>query len=95
MNSPEASDREIVIERVFDAPRELVFKAWTDPDQLAKWWGPNGITTVISEHNFTVGGHWRYEMRRGDGPGGKTTSEFLEIVPPEKIVTKDVMGKIE
>jgi len=94
MSRPVASEREIVIERVFDAPRELVYNAWTDPEQLAKWWGPEGVTAITSEHNFTIGGSWVYTM----GPEGRNeggvlmTSVFREIVPLERITTDDHMG---
>jgi len=55
-------DREIVVTRVFDAPRALVFKAWTDPKHLAHWWGPNGFTITTHEMQFKPGGSWRFVM---------------------------------
>ena len=96
MNSSDTSDREMVIERVFDAPRELVYRAWTEPEHLAKWWGPEGMSVVTTEHNFTVGGLWRFEMGPSGGGGGMPMkSIYREIVPFERIVTEDTMEKIE
>ncbi len=59
--------REIVVSRVFNAPREMVFKAWTDPDQVGQWWGPNGFTTTTREMDVRPGGVWRYTMHGPDG----------------------------
>ena len=53
-NDPSSRDREIVIERIVNAPRELVWRAWTEADQIAKWWGPNGFTTTIDEMRSTA-----------------------------------------
>ena len=96
MNSSDTSDEEMVIERVFDAPRELVYRAWTEPEHLAKWWGPEGMSVVTTEHNFTVGGLWRFEMGPSGGGGGMPMkSIYREIVPLERIVTEETMEKIE
>ena len=78
--------REIVTTRVFDAPRALVFKAWTDPDQLRQWWGPRGFTHTFETFDFRPGGTWKYVMH---GPAGKdfqNEMRFVEIVEPERIV---------
>ena len=56
------ADREIVTTRVMDAPRELVFKAWTDPDHLVHWWGPTGFTNTFHEFDLKPGGVWRFVM---------------------------------
>jgi uncharacterized protein YndB with AHSA1/START domain len=58
-----AADREILITRVLDAPRELVFEAWTKPEHLIHWWGPNGFTTSIQEMDVRPGRTWRLVMR--------------------------------
>jgi uncharacterized protein YndB with AHSA1/START domain len=63
-NPTEAS---IVITRIFDAPRELVWKAWTDPKHMAQWWGPQGFTNPVCELDVRVGGAWRIVMRSSDG----------------------------
>ena len=85
------SDREIVITRIFDAPREKVWKAWTDPEEVKKWWGPKDYTAPHISIDFRVGGKYAYCMR-GAGPDGVvrdfwSAGEHLEIVPMEKIVT--------
>ncbi len=82
----EASDREIVITRVLDAPRERVFEAFTRPEILARWWGPRGFTTVTHEHDFRPGGQWRHTMVGPDGTEYPNRSVFEEIVPRERIV---------
>ena len=79
------SDREIVITRVINAPRELVWEAMTDPKQVVKWWGPNGFTTTIHEMDFRVGGVWRQTMHGPDGRNYPNRSVFTEIVQPERI----------
>lgn len=80
------SDHEIINIRVFNAPREKVFKAWTDKDQVAQWWGPDGITNSIQEHDLRVGGNWRFTMKGGDGVEYPNHMVFLEIVEPSRIV---------
>ena len=82
-------DREIVITRVFNAPRELVFKVWTEAEHIAKWWGPQGFTTRVTEMDFRVGGKWRYVMIGPDGTEYPIKGVFREIVPLERIVTSD------
>ncbi len=72
--------------RVFDAPRELVFEAWTDPKHLAEWWGPNGFTTTTSDFDMRPGGVWRFVMHGPDGRDYENRITFDEIVKPERIV---------
>jgi uncharacterized protein YndB with AHSA1/START domain len=83
------SDREIVITRMFNAPRDLVFKAWTEPSQIAQWWGPEGFTTRVTELDLRPNGRWRYVMVGPDGKEYPAKGIFREIVPPERIVTTD------
>ena len=83
------SDREIVITRIFNAPRELVFKVWTDPQHITQWWGPKGFTTTVSKMDFRPGGTWHYVMHGPDGTDYPVKGSFREIVPLEKIVTTD------
>jgi uncharacterized protein YndB with AHSA1/START domain len=78
--------RSIIGMRVFDAPRDLVFSAWTDPKHLAQWWGPNGFTTTTSAFDFRPGGVWRYVMHGPDGRDYQSRITFEEIVRPERIV---------
>lgn len=80
------SDRELVITRVFDAPRELVFKMWTDPTHVVRWWGPRGCTTTIREMDVRPGGVWRYVMRTPDGTDWDNRLVYTEVVAPERLV---------
>lgn len=84
------ADREIVSSRVFDAPRELVFRAWAEPEHLAKWWGPKGFTNTFHEFDFRPGGVWRFVMHGPDGANYPNQNVFLEIVRPERIVIDHV-----
>lgn len=79
-------DREIVLTRVFDAPRELVFAAWTKPEHAMKWFGPTGFTCTLHEMNVRVGGRWRFDMLAPDGKLYPNRIEYLEIVPNERLV---------
>jgi uncharacterized protein YndB with AHSA1/START domain len=77
----------MVVTRVFDAPRALVWKAWTDPKYVMQWWGPKGFTSPFCEMDFRVGGKFRYCMRTPDGQEFWNAGEYHEIVPHEKIVS--------
>lgn len=79
-------DREIVGSRVFNAPRELVFKMWTDPRHIVNWWGPSGFRNTIFEMDVRPGGKWRHMMHGPDGVDYKNESIYLEVVPPERLV---------
>jgi len=83
-----AAEREIVMTRVFDAPRELVFQAWTDPMHVAQWWGPEGFSTTIHEMDVRPGGVWRLTMHGPDGRDYKNKMVFLEVARPERLVYK-------
>ena len=80
----EPSDRVLVITRVFDAPRELVFKAWTEPAHMAQWFGPRGFTSKVLKHDLRAGGAYRVHMV---GPDGDHWSQgvYREVVPPERL----------
>lgn len=86
----EASDREIVTTRVIDAPRERVFDAWTDPDRLVRWWGPNGFTSTFHEFDPRPGGVWRFVIHGPNGVDCRNSSVFVEVARPEKIVLDHV-----
>jgi uncharacterized protein YndB with AHSA1/START domain len=81
-----SSVREMVMTRVFDAPRELVFKCWTDRDRLQRWWGPKGFTNPVCEVDVRPGGTIRIHMRAPDGVVYPMTGAFVEIVEPERLV---------
>jgi len=80
------SDREIVMERIFNAPRELVFEAWTDPKHVAQWWGPKGFTNTFQEIDVRPGGVWRFVMHGPDGVDYQNRIIYDEIVKPERLV---------
>jgi len=88
-----SSDREIVITRTFDAPRELVFDALTDPRHVVHWWGPNSFTTTIHEMDLRPGGVWRHTMHGPDGTNYPNKTIFVEIVRPERVVYTNSGGR--
>jgi uncharacterized protein YndB with AHSA1/START domain len=81
------SDREIVVTRVFDAPRELVFRAYTDPDAIPHWWGPRRLTTTVDKMDVRPGGVWRYVHQDADGNEYAFNGVYREVVPPERLVS--------
>jgi uncharacterized protein YndB with AHSA1/START domain len=85
-----SNEREIVITRLFDAPRKVVFEAWTDPERLAQWWGPEGFTNPVCELDVRVGGDWRIVMRAPDGAMYPCRGVYLEIVAPERLVFTNI-----
>jgi len=87
------ADREIVISRVLDAPRELVWEAWTQPEHVARWWGPRGFTTTIEEMNVRPGGIWKQVMHGPDGTNYPNQSVFTEVEEPKRIVYVHGGGK--
>ncbi|MFN7957392.1 MAG: SRPBCC family protein [Holophagaceae bacterium] len=86
------TDRDILTTRTFAAPREAVFAAWTDPAQLAQWWGPAGFTNTFETFDLRPGGLWRFIMHGPDGTAFPNESVFTEIVAPERIVFDHVSG---
>ena len=79
-------DREIVLERILDAPRDLVFKVLTDPQLVPKWWGRTVDTATVDKMDVRPGGLWRFVTRSTDGDEHAFRGEFREIVPPERLV---------
>ena len=80
------ADREIVITRLLDAPRALVFKAWTDPKHITQWWGPNGFTNTIHSMDVRPGGTWRFIMHGPDGVDYPNRIVYSEVVEPDRLV---------
>ncbi|MFD0696478.1 SRPBCC family protein [Paenibacillus sp. GCM10027628] len=78
--------QELRITRVFNAPRELVFKAWTDPEHLPNWWGPKGFTNTVQEIDIRTGGVWRFIMHGPDGVDYDNKLSYLEVSSPERLV---------
>jgi uncharacterized protein YndB with AHSA1/START domain len=86
---------ELVITRIFDAPRELVWQAWTDPTQIVKWWGPKNFTAPVAKIDLRVGGEYHTCMRSPEGQDYWTTGIYREIVPPERLVCTDSFADAE
>lgn len=85
-NNNDTSDREMVINRLINAPRELVWKVWTTPEHVKHWWGPNGFTNTIHEMEVKTGGVWRFMMHGPDGMDFPNKIVFNEVVKPERLV---------
>jgi uncharacterized protein YndB with AHSA1/START domain len=84
---PTVGEREFVMERIFNAPRELVFRVWSEPKHLQQWWGPKGWTLPVCEIDFRPGGSWVSCMRGPEGTeDGWVHATYREIVVPERIV---------
>ncbi|MBV9329549.1 MAG: SRPBCC domain-containing protein [Chloroflexi bacterium] len=82
----ETMQRGMLFERVFDAPRELVFDMWTTPEHVALWWGPDGFTNTIEAMDVRPGGEWRFIMHGPDGVDYPNHIVFREVVRPERLV---------
>ena len=89
----ETVDREIVVTRVFDAPPELVWEAWTKPEHVVRWWGPRGFTTTIQEMDVRPGGVWRLVMHGPDGTDYPNRTVFTEVVPPQRLAYTNTGGR--
>lgn len=87
------ADREIVATRLFDAPRELVFKLWTNPQHIARWWGPRGFTTTTQQMDVRPGGEWQFVMHGPDGRDYPNRITYVEVVAPARIVYQHGGGK--
>jgi uncharacterized protein YndB with AHSA1/START domain len=80
------ADREIHIERIFEAPRDRVFAAFTDPDLIPEWWGPRGTTAFVEKMDVRTGGDWRFLVRGSDGSETGFRGTYREVIAPERIV---------
>jgi uncharacterized protein YndB with AHSA1/START domain len=89
----DTSDRELLLSRVLDAPVELVWEVFTDPDHIAQWWGPNGFKNTITRMEVKPGGKWDLVMHGPDGTDYKNESVYLEVVTHRKIVFEHVSPK--
>jgi uncharacterized protein YndB with AHSA1/START domain len=88
MENPKDLDKRILtLKRTFNAPRKLVWDAWTKSDHIVQWWAPKGMKTSVVEHDFRVGGKWKYVIPMPDGSEFISEGMYSEIVEPEKIVT--------
>ena len=91
----ETTDREIIATRVYDAPRDLVFKLWTDPQHLTQWWGPRGFTTTTFSMDVKPGGVWRFVMHGPDGTDYENKITYVTVDAPKKLVYKHGGDKTE
>ncbi len=76
----------IALTRVYDAPLQSVWEAWTIPEEVAQWWGPRGFTITTHSHDLRTGGHWHYTMHGPDGTDYENTTQYLEVVPGQRMV---------
>jgi uncharacterized protein YndB with AHSA1/START domain len=83
------NEQKLVITRLLDAPRELVWKAWTEPERVKRWWGPKGFTAPFCKIDLQVGGVFHYCMRSPEGKDYWNTGIYREIVEPDRIVCTD------
>src|SRR5271154_4667493 len=83
-DAPGSTERELVITRIFDAPRRLVFKAWTEPERAARWWGPQGFVTLRCDMDVRPGGTFRASMRSPEGTVHCRRGVYPEVVQPER-----------
>lgn len=88
IDASDTADREIIGERIFDAPRDLVFQMWIDPQHVGRWWGPNGFSITTREMDVRPGGHWRFTMHGPDGTDYQNHIVYIEITRPERLVYK-------
>ena len=86
MAASTSADRELVVSRLIDAPRALVFRAWTQPEHIARWWGPQGYTTIFCDMDIRIGGRYRFGMRSPGGTEHWKVGVFRELVEPERVV---------
>src|SRR5436853_1097296 len=86
------TDRELSIEHTFNAPIELVWQMFTDPNHIKNWWGPNGFTNTIFKMEVKPGGIWDFVMHGPDGTDYKNTSRYKEVVKPNRIVFDHTSG---
>lgn len=89
----DSDPRSIIASRVFDAPRDLVFAVWTDPEHLAQWWGPHGFSTTTHSFDMRSGGVWRFVMHGPDGRDFQNRITYEEVVKPERIVYRHGGGE--
>jgi uncharacterized protein YndB with AHSA1/START domain len=88
------ANRELVISRLLDAPIELVWEVWTDPDHIASWWGPDGFTTTIHTMEVHAGGAWDLILHGPDGTDYKNKSLFKTVIPFKKLVYEHVTAPL-
>lgn len=83
------AERQVILSRDFNAPRELVFRAWTESEAISRWWGPHGFTTEAVENDLRVGGQYQFLMRDAEGNAYPVRGQYTEITPPSRLVMTD------
>ena len=86
------SDRELMVSRLIEGPRDVVFEAFTEVQHLSRWWGPEGFTTTTRTFEFSEGGVWEFTMHGPDGTDYPNWIQWMEIRPPEVIVLRHGEG---
>ncbi len=86
-NTNDAKNRTLTIHKIFNAPVKLVWEAWTKPEHIVQWWAPKGMKLTVVNHDFKVGGKWKFMMPMPDGNEFTSEGKYLEIEPYKKIVT--------
>jgi uncharacterized protein YndB with AHSA1/START domain len=86
-NLNEISKRVLTLKKTFNAPRQTVWEAWTNPEHIVQWWAPKGMKITVLCHEFKVGGEWKYSMPMPDGSEFVSEGVYAEIIVPEKIIT--------
>jgi uncharacterized protein YndB with AHSA1/START domain len=86
-NKSDAKNRTLTLRKILNAPVKLVWEAWIKPEHVMQWWAPKGMKITVLEHNFKVGGKWKYSMSMPDGNLFISEGTYLEIEPHKKIVT--------
>ncbi len=91
----ENESKEFGLTRLIDAPRETVWQAWTDPEGISNWWGPNGFTTTTESMDLRPGGKWIHVMHGPDGVDYPNFTEYIEVDPPNRLVYRNSGGNDE
>lgn len=87
MDINEAKNRTLTIEKILDASIDLVWEAWSQPEHIAHWWAPKGLELEILEHDFSIGGKWKYSMKMPNDQIFISEGQYKEINAPNKLVT--------
>ena len=95
VNMEKVSDREIELKRTFNAPQDLVWRAWTEPELIAKWWGPQGFSTEVKQMDVRPGGVWHYCMRSEEWGDAWGRADYQEVEPQTRIVYVDAFSNEE
>lgn len=89
-NNSDTQDRELIVTRTFNAPIDLVWEAWSKPEHICNWWGPDGFTCTISKMDFRTAGEWRLVLHSPDGTDFNNESIFREVIPFKKIIYEHI-----